>query len=179
MLPLGTPAPAFTLPSTDGATVSLTDFDGAPALLVMFLCAHCPYVKHVQQALTEFAFEYQQRGVAVAGICSNDARSQPDDAPAELARQKDQVGFTFPYLIDESQAVAKAYDAACTPDFFVFDGGHMLVYRGQMDDSRPRNGIPVTGRDLRSALDAVLAGQPVSMDQRPSVGCGIKWKPAR
>ncbi len=176
-LPLGTSAPDFTLPSTDGATVSLRDFDGAPALLVMFLCNHCPYVKHVQQALAALAREYEQRGVAVVGICSNDAQAYRDDAPAELAEQKRKVGFTFPYLIDESQEVAKAYAAACTPDFFLFDADRRLAYRGQMDGSRPRSGTPVTGQDLRAALDAVLKGEPVTADQRPSVGCGIKWKP--
>ncbi|MGH8895613.1 MAG: thioredoxin family protein [Egibacteraceae bacterium] len=177
MLPLGTCAPDFTLRATDGSTVALGDFADAPALLVMFICNHCPYVKHVQDGLAALAAEYQRRGVGVVGICSNDAGAYPDDAPAELARQAERVGFTFGYLIDETQAVAKAYRAACTPDFFVFDADRTLVYRGQMDDSRPRNSQPVTGRDLRAALDAVLAGEPVPADQHPSIGCGIKWKP--
>jgi peroxiredoxin len=177
MLPLGTPAPDFALPSTEGATVALKDFDGAPALLVMFLCNHCPYVRHVQQQLAALTREYEERGVAVVGICSNDADAYPEDAPAQLARQKKQVGFTFPYLIDESQEVAKRYHAACTPDFFLFDADRTLVYRGQMDDSRPGSRQPVTGRDLRAALDAVLAGNPVPADQSPSMGCSIKWKP--
>lgn len=176
MLPLGTPAPDFALRATDGSTVALADFAGASALLVMFVCNHCPYVKHVQDKLAELAAEYQHRGVAVVGICSNDAGAYPDDAPAELARQAERVGFTFDYLVDETQEVAKAYRAACTPDFFVFDAGRTLVYRGQMDDSRPGNDQPVTGRDLRAALDAVLAGEPVPADQHPSLGCGIKWK---
>jgi peroxiredoxin len=177
MLPLGTRAPDFTLPATDGSTVALADFAAAPALLVMFLCNHCPYVKHVQEELAKLTAEYQERGVAVVGICSNDASAYPDDTPAELAQQSERVGFTFPYLVDETQEVAKAYHAACTPDFFLFDADRQLVYRGQMDDSRPGNEQPVTGRDLRAALDAVLAGEPVPTDQYPSAGCGIKWKP--
>lgn len=177
MLPLGTTAPDFALRSTDGATVALRDLADAPALLVMFLCNHCPYVQHVQDELAALAKEYTRRGVAVVGICSNDAQAYPSDAPAELARQKQRVGFPFPYLLDETQAVAKTYRAACTPDFFVFDADRALVYRGQLDDSRPGNGRPVTGRDLRAALDAVLAGHPVPADQPPSVGCSIKWKP--
>jgi peroxiredoxin len=177
MLSLGTRAPDFVLRATDGSTVALEDLAEAPALLVMFLCNHCPYVRHVQEELAKLAREYQRRGVSVVGICSNDADAYPDDAPVELARQKERVGFSFPYLTDETQEVAKAYRAACTPDFFVFDADRALVYRGQMDDSRPGNTQPVTGQDLRAALDAVLAGEPVSVDQRPSVGCGIKWKP--
>lgn len=177
MLPLGTRAPEFTLPAIDGSTVALEDFADAPALLVMFICNHCPYVRHVQEGLAELTATYQDRGVAVAGICSNDAGAYPDDAPAELAQQAKRVGFAFPYLVDETQEVAKAYSAACTPDFFVFDADQALVYRGQMDDSRPGSGRPVTGQDLRAALDAVLAGEPTPADQRPSLGCGIKWKP--
>lgn len=178
MLPLGTKAPGFALRATDGSMVALRDFAEAPALLVTFLCNHCPYVRHVQQGLAALAREYQQRGVAVVGICSNDADAYPDDAPGELARQKERVGFTFPYLVDETQEVARAYRAACTPDFFLFDADRTLVYRGQMDDSRPGSRQPVTGRDLRAALDALLAGDPVPADQHPSVGCSIKWKPA-
>jgi peroxiredoxin len=177
MLPLGTQAPDFSLPATDGSTLSLDSLDGAPALLVAFICNHCPYVKHVEDRLAALSKEYIDRGVAIVGICSNDALSYPDDAPAKLAGQKERVGFPFPYLIDESQEVAKAYTAACTPDFFLFDADRRLVYRGQMDSSRPGNQEPVTGEDLRTALDALLSGAPVSEDQRPSLGCGIKWKP--
>jgi peroxiredoxin len=177
MLPLGSKAPAFRLPDTSGATVSLGDFKGAPALLVIFLCNHCPFVKHVRNELAGLAKEYQGKGVAVVGISANDVVSHPDDSPAMMAREKAAVGYTFPYLYDESQAVAKAYEAACTPDFFVFDRDQTLVYRGQLDSSRPGNSIPVTGNDLRAALDAVLAGKPVATDQKPSIGCNIKWKP--
>ena len=177
MMPLGTPAPDFTLPSTDGQTVSRTDLSGAPALLVMFLCRHCPYVQHVQRELAALVAEYQQRGVAAVGICSNDADRYPDDAPPRLAQQKLEVGFTFPYLVDTTQEVAKAYRAACTPDFFVFDGDGRLAYRGRMDGSRPSSDEPVTGAELRAALDAVLAGRPPPGEQQPSMGCGIKWTP--
>jgi len=176
MIPLGTPAPGFRLPDTDGATVSLDDFKSAPALLVVFLCNHCPYVKHVRHELARLGKEYQAKGVAVIGINSNDAANYPEDNPAMMAREKAEVGYTFPYLYDETQKVARAYKAACTPDLYVFDGNQKLVYRGQLDGSRPGNPIPVTGKDLRSALDAVLAGMPASEDQRPSMGCNIKWK---
>jgi peroxiredoxin len=176
MLPLGTRAPAFTLPGTDGARISLDDFKAAPALLVIFMCNHCPYVKHVRQDLARLAKEYQEKGVAVVGISANDVAGYPEDSPEMMAREKTEAGYTFPYLYDETQAVAKAYSAACTPDFYVFDRERKLVYRGQMDASRPGNAIAVTGKDLRSALDAVLAGEPVSADQRPSMGCNIKWK---
>jgi peroxiredoxin len=177
MLPLGTEAPDFSLPDTGGKTVSLSDFAEAPALLVIFMCNHCPFVKHVAGPLAMLAKEYQDRGVAVVGISSNDVANFPDDSPEKMAREVDLRGYTFPYLYDESQAVAKAYRAACTPDFYVFDKGRKLVYRGQMDSSRPESGTPVTGEDLRAALDAVLAGQPVSEDQKASIGCNIKWKP--
>jgi peroxiredoxin len=176
MLPIGTTAPAFRLSDTDGQSVSLDDFKGAPALLVIFLCNHCPYVKHVRHDLARLGKEYQAKGVAIVGISSNDVSTHPDDGPAMMAKEKAAVGYTFPYLYDESQDVALAYQAACTPDFYVFDKDQKLVYRGQMDGSRPGNPIPVTGKDLRSALDAVLAGKPVSPDQRPSLGCNIKWK---
>jgi peroxiredoxin len=176
MLPIATAAPEFRLPDTDGRTVSLDAFKGAPALLVMFLCNHCPYVKHVRHELARLCQEYQAKGVAVVGINSNDVLTHPDDSPAMMAKEKSEVGYTFPYLYDESQAVAKAYQAACTPDFFLFDKAQKLAYRGQMDGSRPGNPIPVTAKDLRSALDAVLAGEPVAPDQRPSMGCNIKWK---
>jgi peroxiredoxin len=176
MLPLGTLAPEFQLPETEGRTVSLDNFKEAPALLVIFLCNHCPYVKHVSAELARLCKEYQARGAGVVGISSNDVTTHPDDSPAMMAREKALVGYTFPYLYDESQAVARAYQAACTPDFFVFDKSRKLVYRGQMDGSRPGNSIPVTGNDLRAALDAVLAGKAPAVDQRPSMGCNIKWK---
>ncbi len=177
MLPLGSKAPSFRLPDTDGAIVSLDDFKDAPALLVMFICNHCPYVKHVRPELAKLAREYREKGVGIVGISANDVVSHPDDSPARMKEEKASAGYTFPYLYDESQEVAKAYQAACTPDFFVFDRNRTLVYRGQLDDSRPDTGIPLTGRDLRAALDAVLAGQPVSPQQKPSIGCNIKWKP--
>jgi peroxiredoxin len=177
MLPLGTPAPDFSLPDTAGRMVSLSDFCDAPALLVIFLCNHCPYVKHVAAGLAKLVQEYQSRGVAVVGINANDVANFPDDAPAKMAEEVKSRGYTFPYLYDESQAVAQAYRAACTPDFFVFDRARRLAYRGQMDDSRPESGIPVTGADLRAALDAVLAGKPAAAQQKPSLGCNIKWKP--
>lgn len=176
MLALGTLAPDFKLPDTDGKTVVLDDFKGAPALLVAFICNHCPYVKHVRHELARLGKEYHAKGVAVVGINSNDANMYPDDSPQMMAREKAEVGYTFPYLYDETQRVALAYRAACTPDFYVFDKTRALVYRGQLDGSRPGNPTPVTGKDLRAALDAVLAGKPVSADQRPSMGCNIKWK---
>jgi peroxiredoxin len=176
MLPLGTPAPDFRLPDTDGKLVSLDDFRDAPALLVGFICNHCPYVKHIRHELARLAGEYRQKGVAVVGINSNDAVNYPDDSPQMMVREKAEVGYTFPYLYDETQAVARAYRAACTPDFYVFDKDRKLAYRGQFDGSRPGNQTPVTGKDLRAALDAVLAGRPVADDQRPSMGCNIKWK---
>lgn len=179
MLPLGTSAPPFSLTNVDGRTVSLADFEGAPALLVIFMCNHCPYVKHVADELAQLTNEYQARGVAVVGISSNDVSSHPADSPEQMVHEAEQRGYTFAYLYDETQAVAKAYRAACTPDFYVFDQSQLLVYRGQMDDSRPRTDkpTPVTGSDLRAALDAVLLGQPVVEDQKPSIGCNIKWKP--
>ena len=176
MLPLGTAAPDFELADTDGKTVSLADFKGAPALLVAFICNHCPYVKHVRHELARLGKEYQGKSVAVVGISSNDVATHPDDSPKMMAREKAEVGYTFPYLYDESQGAAHGYKAACTPDFYVFDKDQTLVYRGQLDSSRPGNPIPVTGKDLRSALDAVLAGKAVSDDQRPSIGCNIEWK---
>ncbi len=176
MLRLGSSAPDFRLPDTEGNLVSLADFGGAPALLVIFLCNHCPYVKHVRSALAALGKEYQARGAAVVGISANDVATHPGDSPAMMAREKAEVGYTFSYLYDESQDVAKAYQAACTPDFYVFDRDQKLVYRGQMDSSRPGNNIPVTGQDLRAALDAVLAGTPVPAAQKPSIGCNIKWK---
>jgi peroxiredoxin len=176
MLPLGTKAPDFRLPDTSGKTISLADFKAAPALLVVFMCNHCPYVKHIRSALAQIACDYLPRGVGVVGISSNDVVNYPADSPAKMAEEARSAGYIFPYLYDETQAVAKAYRAACTPDIFIFDKEQRLVYRGQMDDSRPGNGIPVTGRDVRGALDAVLAGKPVSPNQKPSIGCNIKWK---
>ena len=177
MLALGTPAPDFRLPDPSGKTFSLSDFKNAPALLVAFICNHCPYVKHIRGGLAQLARDYQPRGVAVVGINSNDVANYPADSPARMAEEAKAAGYLFPYLYDETQAVAKAYHAACTPDFYLFDKAQRLVYRGQLDDSRPGNNIPVTGRDLRAALDAVLAGKPVSPNQKPSIGCNIKWKP--
>jgi len=177
MLLLGTAAPDFHLPDTNGRRVSLADFPGAPALVVVFMCNHCPYVKHVRAGLAQFARDVQARGVTVVGINANDVADYPEDNPARMAAEVRAAGYTFPYLFDESQAVAKAYRAACTPDFYLFDAQRRLVYRGQFDDSRPGNGIPVTGKDLRAAVDAVLAGQPVSAKQKSSLGCNIKWKP--
>jgi peroxiredoxin len=176
MLALGTSAPDFSLPDTKGKIVSLCDFNEAPALLVIFMCNHCPFVKHILSVLIELIKEYQAKGVAVVGINSNDVANFPEDSPEMMAGVAKKAGFTFPYLFDESQAVAKAYRAACTPDFFLFDKERTLVYRGQMDDSRPGNDIPITGLDLIKALDAVLAGRDVSVEQKPSMGCNIKWK---
>jgi len=177
MLPLGTQAPDFSLPNVDGSTVALEDLRGAPALLLIFMCNHCPYVKHVADGLADLAREYQGRGVAVVGISSNNVATHPADSPEQMVLEAEQRRYTFPYLYDETQDVAKAYRAACTPDFYVFDKNQKLVYRGQMDSSRPDSGIPVTGKDLRAALDAVLAGQKVPEPQKPSIGCNIKWKP--
>ena len=176
MLSLGTKAPDFSLPNVDGKTISLRDFAGAPALLVVFMCNHCPYVKHVAAALAQLARDYQARGVAVVGISSNDVATHPADSPEQMVAEAQMRGYTFPYLYDETQAVAKAYRAACTPDFYVFDKDQKLAYRGQMDSSRPDSGMPVTGKDLRAALDAVLAGKPAPAEQKPSIGCNIKWK---
>lgn len=176
MLALGTPAPEFSLPDTNGRMVSLADFADARALVVVFMCNHCPYVKHVAEGLAAVAREYRQKGVAFVAINANDAESFPEDAPEQMHEEVARRGYDFPYLFDESQEVAKAYRAACTPDFYVFDEDRLLVYRGQMDGSRPGNNVPVTGEDLRAALDAVLAGRPVVAEQRPSLGCNIKWR---
>jgi len=177
MLALVTPAPDFRLPDTQGRTVSLVDFKDAPALLVMFICNHCPYVQHVRSELVKLSKDYQVRGLAVVGINSNDAEAYPDDSPEKMREEAARWGYGFPYLLDATQETAKAYRAACTPDFFLFNKDRKLVYRGQLDDSRPSNGIPLTGKDLRAALDAVLAGKAVTGQQRPSMGCNIKWKP--
>jgi peroxiredoxin len=177
MLALGTAAPDFTLPDTEGKIVSLATFKGAPALLVVFMCNHCPYVQHVRRGLAQMARDFQARGVGVVGINANDVANYPADSPAKMREEVRTAGYTFPYLYDESQSTAKAYRAACTPDFFLFDKQRKLVYRGQMDDSRPSNGVPVSGKDLRAAVDAILIGRPVSAEQKPSIGCNIKWKP--
>ncbi|BBY20351.1 hypothetical protein MSTO_05560 [Mycobacterium stomatepiae] len=176
MLALGTPAPPFTLPNpATGTLVSLNDLTG-PALVVTFICNHCPYVKHVASGLAALGRDLAEQGVAMVGISSNDVVTYPQDGPDEMVAEARRHGWTFPYLYDETQDVARAFSAACTPDTFVFDGERRLVYRGQLDDSRPKNDVPVTGADIRAAVDAVLAGRPVETDQRPSIGCGIKWR---
>jgi peroxiredoxin len=186
MRALGTPAPDFDLPdaAAGGTRVKLSDFRGRPALVVMFICNHCPYVKWVRAELARIGREYQAKGAAVVAINSNDIASHPDDAPEKMAEEARAAGYTFPYLFDETQDVAKAFGAACTPDFYVFDASMKLAYRGQLDDSRPTGrstvlpgaGLPVTGKDLRAAIDAVLAGRAAPEPQRPSIGCNIKWK---
>ena len=176
MLPLGTKAPEFSLPNVDGQTVSLASLPKAKGYLVAFICNHCPFVKHVAPQLADLAREYQAKGISVVAINSNDVSKHPADSPEQMIHEVDSRGYTFPYLYDEKQEVAKAYRAACTPDFYVFDKDLKLVYRGQLDASRPDSGIPVTGKDLRAALDAVLAGQPPMTDQKPSIGCNIKWR---
>jgi peroxiredoxin len=178
MLPLGTLAPDFQLrDATSGKTFSPKDFKNASALLVVFMCNHCPYVKHIRSELARLAKDYQPRGLAMVGISSNDARNYPADSPEKMAEEAKAAGYTFPYLHDETQDAAKAYRAACTPDIYLFDKDQRLVYRGQLDDSRPGNGIPVTGKHLRVAIDAVLAGKSAPVTQKPSIGCNIKWKP--
>lgn len=177
MLPLGTAAPRFALRDTvSGRAVALEDFASSPALLIAFICNHCPFVKHILDGFVAFARDFGARGLAVVAISPNDAESYPEDAPAEMSRVAKLKGFTFPYLYDESQEVAKAYQAICTPDFFLFDRERRLVYRGQFDGSRPGNRIPVTGSDLRAAAEALLRGLAVPTQQTPSVGCSIKWK---
>jgi len=179
MLELGAPAPDFALTDVvTGNTVRREEFRGQRALLVMFICAHCPYVKHINEGLAALGKDYAGKSIAIVAISSNDVNTHPADSPAGLKQQADANGFEFPYLYDESQAVAHAYKAACTPDPYLFDADFKLVYRGQYDDSRPGNGIPVTGKDLRAAIDLVLAGKPVPVDQKPSIGCNIKWKAA-
>lgn len=173
MLPLGTKAPTFTLPDPDGTLHSLRD--GAPAVLVMFICNHCPFVVHIREELARIGAEYGSRGVAIYAINSNDVDAYPADHPRHMKEEAAKWGYTFPYLHDETQSVAKAYRAACTPDFYVFDADLELAYRGQLDDSRPANSIPVDGRDLRAALDAVLASEKPDAEQTPSIGCSIKW----
>lgn len=177
MLALGTPAPAFSLTDVrEGKAHTVDSLTGPKGLLVLFICTHCPFVKHVEQELAKIGRDYQKSGIGIVAISSNDADNYPDDSPEGLAAQAKRAGFLFPYLYDETQEVARAYDATCTPDFFLFDGQRKLVYRGQLDSSRPGNNVPVTGKDLRAALDALAAGNPVSPDQKPSIGCNIKWK---
>lgn len=177
MAPLGTRAPDFSLTNQDGDTVALADFQGAEGLLVAFICYHCPFVAHIREELGRAGKEFQEQGVAVVAINANDLEQYPQDGPEGMSAEVREGGYSFPYLLDETQAVAKAYTAACTPDFFLFDGDRKLVYRGQFDDSRPGNGVPVTGKDLRAAVDALLNGKPMPEDQRASIGCNIKWKP--
>ncbi|MBX3180081.1 MAG: thioredoxin family protein [Candidatus Hydrogenedentes bacterium] len=177
MLPLGTKAPEFTLPDATGRVMHSSDFNEERGLLVMFICNHCPYVKLLRGAIAELGREYQQKCVSVVAIMPNDAENYPDDRPEKMVDEIMAWGYTFPYLYDETQAVAQAYRAACTPDFFLFDADRRLYYRGQFDDARPGNGVEVTGRDLRHALERLLAGEPAPEDQKPSLGCNIKWKP--
>jgi peroxiredoxin len=177
MLDLGTAIPPFTLPSvTTGEALTVDKVKGEHGLLVMFICAHCPYVKHVQVELAKLGNEYHKKGLGVIAISSNDSETHPDDAPPKLKEMSDKLGFAFPFAFDESQDVAKAFKAACTPDFFLFDKNLTLVYRGQLDDSRPSNGVEPNGADLRKAIDAVLSGKKTSEEQKSSVGCNIKWK---
>jgi peroxiredoxin len=178
MLPLGTKAPDFHLPNVvSGETISLANFADKKVLLVMFICRHCPFVKHIQNELTKLGQDYRTSDLAIAAISANDAEKYPDDAPESLKALALEQGWQFPVCYDETQATAQAYTAACTPDFFLFDSDRQLVYRGQLDDSRPSNGKPVTGTDLRAAIDTALAGKPISTEQKPSIGCNIKWKP--
>jgi peroxiredoxin len=177
MLALGTVAPEFSLPDPDGKIFSLRDAAGADACLIMFICNHCPFVKHVRRELARLGDDYKTRNVAIFAINSNDFDKYPDDSPPKMKEEALEWGYRFPYLVDRDQSVAKAYSAACTPDFYVFNGDRRLVYRGQLDDSRPSNGKPVTGRDVRAALDAVLEGKAVREGQTPSIGCNIKWSP--
>lgn len=179
MLPLGTEAPHFSLPDTTGKTVSIHDVHTSKGLLVAFICNHCPFVKHIREGLARFGRDYMKRGLGVVAISSNDAERYPADSREMMAREVEEAGYPFPYLHDASQAVAAAYHAACTPDFFLFDEDSKLVYRGQFDGSRPGNDLPVSGEDVRAAADAVLAGRPVPEDQTPSLGCNIKWKPGK
>lgn len=176
MVPLGTAAPAFRLADTEGRLRSLQDFDDAPALLVIFLCNHCPFVQHLRSALAQFARDHEGSGLAIIGINANDIDKYPEDSPEKMAEEKRKFGYDFPYLYDDTQKVAKAYRAACTPDFFLYDADRRLAYRGQFDDSRPGNGKPITGADLRAAVDAVLAKRPAPQEQKPSIGCNIKWR---
>lgn len=178
MQELGTPMPEFTLPDADGNLVSSASLRTGHGVLVAFWCNHCPYVKHIKPAFSSFAAEYRQRGLNIVAINANDADARPEDAPPRMKEDTERFGYTFPYLVDSSQDIARAFNAACTPDFFLYDGNDRLVYRGQFDASRPRNDIPITGEDLRAAADAVLSGRPVDTNQTPSIGCNIKWRAA-
>jgi peroxiredoxin len=177
MVPIGTPLPDFALPAIDGRKVSSADFADAPALLVIFLSNHCPYVRRIEHGIGALVGEYLAKGLAAVAICSNDVENYPDDGAESLTEQARRAGLRFPYLVDEAQDVAKAFRAACTPDFFLYDAGRRLAYRGQFDGARPSNDVPADGTDLRTALDRVLAGEPVPEPHRPSLGCNIKWKP--
>jgi len=177
MLDLGTTLPSFTLPDFNGRTVSDADFKGSRALLVAFICKHCPFVKHIRAEFARFAKEYEAKGLKIVAIASNDVKEFPEDGPEGMKQEATEAGYSFPYLFDEKQKVAQAFRAACTPDLFLFDGSRRLVYRGQFDGSRPKNDVPVTGADLRAAADAVLAGKSAPTTQRPSMGCNIKWSP--
>jgi peroxiredoxin len=177
MLALGTTAPEFHLPDVvSGETISLATFSGSKALLVMFICQHCPFVKHIQSELAKIGHDYRDR-LGIVAISANDVANYPDDSPQKLKEMAQELNFNFPVCYDESQSVSKSYTAACTPDFFLFDSSSKLVYRGQLDDSRPSNGVPVTGKNLRQAIDAVLQDQEINFEQKPSIGCNIKWKP--
>jgi peroxiredoxin len=177
MLPLGTSAPPFELPDVvSGRNVTLDDFAGSKAILIMFICRHCPYVKHVQNELAKLGLDYARESVGIVAISSNDATSYPEDAPESLREMAGLLHFNFPFCYDETQEVARAYGAVCTPDFFLFDKNEQLAYRGRLDDSRPRSAEPVTGNELRAAIDALLHGKPVNPDQKPSIGCSIKWR---
>jgi peroxiredoxin len=177
MLDLGTPLPSFTLPDFDGRMVSDADFKGSKALLVAFICKHCPFVRHIRQEFSRFASEYEAKGLKVVAIASNDTKEFPEDGPEGMKQEASEAGYIFPYLFDEKQQVAQAFRAACTPDFFLFDRDRRLAYRGQFDDSRPKNNVAASGTDLRAAADAVLAGKPAPATQKPSIGCNIKWSP--
>ena len=176
MLSLGTTAPTFALRDFEGKLHQLSDFSNAKGLLIAFICYHCPFVQHLRREFARFALDYQAKGLAIVAIASNDIEAYPQDGPAGMKAEAAQFNYCFPYLLDDTQAIAKAYQAACTPDFYLFDAAQRLFYRGQFDASRPRNNIPVTGRDLRAAADALLAGLPAPTDQQPSIGCSIKWK---
>ena len=177
MLPLGTEAEDFSLINTDGRTLSFADVAGERGTVLMFICNHCPFVKHVANELAAIGYEYMPKGVGMVAINSNDVAAHPADSPEQMIHESEQRGYSFPYLFDETQEVAKAYGAACTPDFYLFDGNHKLVYRGQLDGSRPDSGVPVTGEDLRKAIDALLESRPLPQPQHPSIGCNIKWRP--
>jgi thiol-disulfide isomerase/thioredoxin len=177
MIPLGTIAPDFTLPDTiSGKNLGLSELKSDKATLIMFICNHCPFVKHINEELVNLATDYKEKGISFIAISSNDAENYPEDAPEKMKQYAFDLGYDFPYLYDESQEVAKAYDATCTPDFFLFDGELALVYRGRLDESRPKSDVPVTGKDIRAALDAILQDKPISQEQIPSIGCNIKWK---